>query len=170
MIPGPIMTADPEPDPATITINLEIAHASWQEALPRLEALVQQVGAEVSQKVEARGEVAIQCADDTAIKALNAQFRGKDHPTNVLAFPDETEGRLGDIILAYETVASEAQAQHKSFANHTAHLVLHGLLHLLGYDHQSDTEAEAMEQFEIEILARMGIPNPYEMTTEEPGT
>jgi len=103
---------------------------------------------------------------DAEVQALNKQYRGKDKPTNVLSFPDGDRGedgalQLGDIALAYETVMREAEAQEKTFAAHLAHLVIHGVLHLLGYDHEEEDEAEAMEALEIALLATMGIANPY---------
>ncbi len=139
------------------------------------------------------GEIAIVLADDSAIRALNRTWRGKDQATNVLSFPTRNDpsppplaggswgegtrqgriGRrsarrrfsapcpLGDIVIAYQTTAREADAQGKPFAHHLAHLAVHGFLHLLGYDHQADTEAEVMEALEIAILARLGVPDPY---------
>lgn len=105
-------------------------------------------------------------ADDARVQALNLEFRKKDKPTNVLSFPDGDEGpegelMLGDIILAYETVAAEATEQGKDFAHHVVHLMLHGALHLLGYDHITKEDAEEMEGVEISALAKIGIPNPY---------
>lgn len=113
-----------------------------------------------------RGEISLLLGDDAAIAQLNQQFRGKTGPTNVLSFPPapgaEGEERfLGDIALAAETVAEEAEFQGKSFANHASHLVVHGFLHLLGYDHMNPEDAEAMEARERAILATLGIDDPY---------
>ena len=108
----------------------------------------------------AEGVVGVVLADDEGLRRLNRQFRGKDRPTNVLSFPDAAEP-LGGIALACETVSREAKEQHKHFVNHAKHLILHGFLHLLGYDHVSKKEASLMEQAEIAILSDVGIPNPY---------
>jgi|SRR5262245_5509578 len=120
-----------------------------------------------------RGEVSVVLTDDTAIRALNRDWRGIDKPTNVLSFPapdsfareaHETEGPppvLGDIVIAYETTRREATDEAKPFAHHLAHLAVHGFLHLLGYDHDSDPTAEEMERLEAEILARLDVPDPY---------
>src|SRR5690606_30774609 len=102
-------------------------------------------------------------ADDTRIRDLNRTWRGQDKPTNVLSFP-APEGPpddarfLGDIVLAFETVEHEARAEGKPLEHHLAHLAVHGALHLLGYDHERDSDANAMEQHERHILARLGIP------------
>jgi len=113
----------------------------------------------------ARAELAIVLTDDSAIRALNRAWRGIDKATNVLSFPTSRagEGRalLGDIVLAYETIAREAGRQRKPFAHHVAHLAVHGFLHLLGYDHERAADAEAMEQAERDILQRLAIPDPY---------
>lgn len=116
-------------------------------------------------------EIGITLADDETVRALNRDHRGKDKPTNVLSFPladgdfeAEAPGApllLGDVILARETVAREAAEQGKSLENHAAHLVAHGVLHLLGYDHETEAEAEAMERLEIEALRGLGVPDPY---------
>ena len=110
-------------------------------------------------------ELAIVLTDDSAIRLLNRQWRGIDKATNVLSFPTEGAGGkpplIGDIVLAYETIAREARDQGKPFAHHLAHLAVHGYLHLLGYDHQRDKDAEAMEQIERKILRRLAIPDPY---------
>ena len=103
----------------------------------------------------------IRFSDDAEITALNARFRGREKPTNVLSFPDGQDGYLGDVILAYETIAHEAAAQGKSLRAHTLHLVVHGVLHLLGYDHLHPRDARRMETLEIAILARLGVTNPY---------
>jgi probable rRNA maturation factor len=112
------------------------------------------------------GTVSLLLGDDAAIAALNKEFRGKDGPTNVLSFPPAQPGQgaerfLGDIALAAETIVAEAEFQGKRFENHAAHLVVHGFLHLLGYDHDNPTDAEAMEARERAILATLGIENPY---------
>lgn len=106
-------------------------------------------------------------SNDAAVQVLNAQYRGKDKPTNVLSFPDgdaDENGveQLGDCIFAYETIVAEAQAQGKPLPAHLAHLVMHGVLHLLGYDHETEAQAAVMEGQEIALLAAMGIANPYE--------
>ncbi len=113
-----------------------------------------------------RGTVSVLLGDDAAIAALNAQFRGKKGPTNVLSFPparpgEAGDGFLGDIALAAETIVEEANFQGKRFENHAAHLVVHGFLHLLGYDHNEPAEAERMEARERAILAVVGIEDPY---------
>jgi probable rRNA maturation factor len=100
-------------------------------------------------------------ADDAKLEALNAQFRGKPKPTNVLSFPAGSDAYLGDVAIAYGVTAREAQAAGKSIHDHTLHLAVHGVLHLLGYDHESAREARIMEPLEIAILAKLGIADPY---------
>jgi probable rRNA maturation factor len=119
-------------------------------------------------------EISVCLTSDDHVRALNAKWRGKDKPTNVLSFPmaesyelqDENvasrELLLGDIILAHDTCEAEAGEKGVSFEDHTAHLLVHGTLHLLGYDHLNDAEAAEMEQREVRALARLGIRNPYE--------
>lgn len=119
-------------------------------------------------------ELAVRLTSDAEVQALNRDYRGKDKPTNVLSFPmlgaDELlalpagvgEVLLGDIVLAYETCAREAGERGLALADHVAHLVVHGTLHLLGLDHQNDAEAEAMEQTERNVLQALGLHNPYE--------
>ena len=110
-------------------------------------------------------ELAIVLSDDSAVRLLNRQWRGIDKATNVLSFPTETtDGEpqlLGDIVLAYETIAREARKESKPFAHHLAHLAVHGFLHLNGYDHERDEDAEAMEELERKILRRLAIADPY---------
>lgn len=109
----------------------------------------------------ATGEIAILLTDDASLQGLNARFRQKDQPTNVLSFPDASPERLGDIALAFGVCEAEARAQGKPLADHLAHLVVHGVLHLLGYDHIADGDAAAMEDRERRLLAEMNIPDPY---------
>jgi probable rRNA maturation factor len=112
------------------------------------------------------GDVSLCLADDAALRALNLSWRGIDKPTNVLSFP-AAPGRpgeapaLGDIALAYETLAREAEDLGVSLADHYRHLLVHGFLHLIGYDHETDAEAERMEALETKILARLGVADPY---------
>ena len=113
-------------------------------------------------------EISVVLSDDEHIRELNKHHRGMDKPTNVLSFPAARMKTpagapriLGDVVLAYETVAREAAEESKPIENHLTHLVVHGVLHLLGYDHEDDDEAEMMEARERQILAKLGIPDPY---------
>lgn len=113
-------------------------------------------------------ELSLVLTDDASIRAINAEWRNKDKATNVLSFPafdiapgDAPGPMLGDIIIARETVEREAQEENKSFDQHLHHMIVHGLLHLLGYDHENDEEAEEMEGLEREILHALAIPDPY---------
>jgi probable rRNA maturation factor len=118
-------------------------------------------------------ELSLVFANDAMIQSLNAQWRGKDKPTNVLSFPAfplkpgaKLPLMLGDIVLARETAAREALAEDKPFDSHVSHLLLHGFLHLLGYDHETEAEALAMETIETRILASLAIPDPYAVIAE----
>jgi probable rRNA maturation factor len=113
-------------------------------------------------------EVSLVFTDDDHIRALNASWRGKDRPTNVLSFPAFLSKRshtlppmLGDIVLASETIGREATLEEKPFNHHLTHLIIHGLLHLMGYDHETEEDAEEMEAVERRALARLAIPDPY---------
>jgi probable rRNA maturation factor len=112
-------------------------------------------------------ELAVVLSDDASIRTLNKQWRHIDKPTNVLSFPsgaprhDGQPVLLGDIVIAYETTAAEAAAEGKPFLHHLSHLAVHGFLHLVGHDHETDPEADAMEALEQDILARLDIPDPY---------
>ena len=109
------------------------------------------------------GDVALLLTTNAAMRALNATFRGKDKPTNVLSFPSgESEGFLGDIAVGREICEDEAKERGLELRDYVAHLVVHGLLHLVGYDHQTDRDADRMERREIEILTRLGAKSPYE--------
>jgi len=118
-------------------------------------------------------EVSAVLTDDAQVQILNRDYRGKDKPTNVLSFPqldemaeslpDDAAIPLGDLALAYETVASEAKARDIDIGQHVTHLVVHGLLHLVGFDHEDDHSAEAMEQLEIQVMKRLGLPDPYQL-------
>jgi len=119
--------------------------------------------AEAAAREKKTGAVSLLLGDDATVARLNKQFRGKDGSTNVLSFPAPfgTLDFLGDIALAAETIVEEAQFQGKPFEHHAAHLAVHGFLHLLGYDHAKESDAQQMEMREREILASIGIPDPY---------
>jgi len=108
--------------------------------------------------------LAVLLTDDAAVRRLNATWRGLDKPTNVLSFPapaNDPSGALGDIAIAFETTAREAEAENKPFANHLSHLAVHGFLHLIGYDHGDERQAQEMETLECRILESLGMPDPY---------
>lgn len=162
--------------PATTTIDIAVRAdcPAWAEALPDYEARCGRLAATALEAVELPEgvvELSIVLADDEAVRALNRGWRGQDKPTNVLSFAalddedaplvDGAPLLLGDVILAYETCAAEAKEQDKSLADHFGHLVVHGVLHLLGYDHMDDEEAAEMEALETDLLASLGIPDPY---------
>jgi probable rRNA maturation factor len=131
------------------------------------EAAAKELGLSSKQPVE----ISLLFADDARVQPLNLAWRAMDKPTNVLSFPSAALAPgghvppvLGDIILAYETVEREAREEAKPFEDHVSHLLLHGFLHLLGYDHQTDAEADVMESLETRILAKLAIPDPYAVT------
>jgi probable rRNA maturation factor len=144
-------------------IDVLIEDPAWEAAEPRAAALAEIAATAVLEHERARaGDIAILLAGDARLAELNAAFRGKDTPTNVLSFPAATGAdALGDIALAYGVCAREAAEQAKSLGHHLQHLTAHGVLHLLGYDHESDAEAEAMEAKERAILAELGVADPY---------
>ena len=162
----------------TLSVEVSVACDAWLAACPDASALAEQAahaalaGAEICAD-RASVVVDVTLGDDAGQRRLNRLWRGKDMPTNVLAFPlaDATAPApagmpvlLGDVVLAFETVAREAAEQHKPLADHLVHLVAHGVLHLLGFDHQSEPEAALMEARETEILAGLGVPDPYRDT------
>jgi probable rRNA maturation factor len=144
-------------------IDVVIEDPAWEAAEPRAAALAEIAATAVLEHERARaGDIAILLADDARLAGLNAAFRGKDAATNVLSFPAATGAEaLGDIALAFGVCAREAAEQAKSLGHHLQHLTAHGVLHLLGYDHESDAEAEAMEAKERAILAGLGVADPY---------
>lgn len=144
----------------------------WQ-AEPEAEAVIHraiEAAAEIADADTGDAELAVMLTDDGGIRTLNGNWRGIDKPTNVLSFPalqpvgdvsDDMPRMLGDIAIAYETTRREADEEDKPFDHHLSHLAVHGFLHLVGYDHEKDDDAEAMETLEREILAQLGIPDPY---------
>lgn len=153
----------------SLAIDIAVEAEGW-EAVPALEALVRRAIATALAEA-GRGqdvEVSLLFCDDAAIRRLNAGWRGQDKPTNVLSFPAADGGPrpggpmpLGDIAVAWETTRREAEREGKTLEAHLTHLLVHGLLHLLGHDHETDRQAETMERLERRILERLGIADPY---------
>lgn len=151
-----------------LTVDIAIENGDWPEGLePLAQRVLTAALAHSGYQVDGPCEISVLLTDDAAQQALNSQWRGKDKPTNVLSFPaldpdDPLEGLLGDISLAYETLLREAQELEKPFEHHFAHLLVHGMLHVLGYDHLSEDEALAMEARETDIMGLLGYPDPYD--------
>lgn len=147
---------------AKLRIDISAQHSAWRGRQTAARRALAAAAAAESKS----GAVSLLLGDDAALQALNKSWRGKDKPTNVLSFPapNGQGGELGDIALAAETVAAEAAEQGKSFEAHMAHLLVHGFLHLVGYDHEQDEEAERMEARERVILAELGYADPYAET------
>lgn len=164
--------------PATVHFHLDIVwkHRSWarykKELEPRIHEILLAAAAHIKNFPKKNHDICIIMTGDDDIQEVNLQHRGKNKPTNVLSFPqyhslDEIKHSkdpvlmLGDIILSYQTLRRECAAEKKSFEDHFTHLTLHGFLHLLGYDHENDDDATAMENMEIKILRTLGVKNPY---------
>ena len=148
-------------------IEIEVADPRWRR-LVGFNVKIRRAHKASLKKADAAQITTVLLADDKVLKALNRQWRGKNKPTNVLSFPAAPAAppkgaakSLGDIALSYDTLAKEAKSAGKTIADHMMHLVVHGLLHLIGHDHEDEAEAEAMEKKEIRILAKLGIGNPY---------
>ncbi len=162
-------------------IDVVIEDPRWADA--GLDLLAARAGQAVAHCIDLPkgADAALLACDDTRIADLNADFRGKPAPTNVLSWPSTdiapdpatgapppiTDPELGDMAISFDTCASEALQQSKGFEDHVIHLIVHGLLHLCGYDHEKDQEAAVMEQLEIEILANLNISNPYEIGEQD---
>lgn len=170
--------------PARLSVAVSRLSPGWRRSLPGAAALARRAAraalagaASRDGRIVPDAELSLVLADDALVHQLNRQYRGVDKPTNVLSFPGGTEPApaeahagakrapapvmLGDVVLAAETVAGEAAAQGKTVADHFSHLVVHGVLHLVGYDHMSEAEARAMESLEVEVLDGLGIADPY---------
>jgi probable rRNA maturation factor len=164
-----------------LELDIAVEGEAWSAAVPALEDRCRRAAQAAFRSVwrePAAAEVAVLLSDDAHVRQLNRSYRGRDVATNVLAFAARdaaatgamkpsaaTAGAppvlLGDIVIAFETTATEAAADDKSVGDHLSHLIVHGMLHLLGYDHQSEAEAVVMEELETRILAALGIPDPY---------
>jgi probable rRNA maturation factor len=180
------MSPDPTPDPAragkaSACIDVIISENAWEYKCADLAGLCERAAiagisavCEINKLLKLEGaEVAIMLSNNSHVQDLNRDYRDIDKPTNVLSFasfdadelvkmPEGADIILGDIVVAYETVVSEAEEEGKVLEDHLVHMIVHGVLHLLGFDHQSDEEARQMESLEIDVLDRMGIFNPYD--------
>ncbi|WP_198946795.1 rRNA maturation RNase YbeY [Kiloniella majae] len=171
-----------------LEVAVELRESQWADKLPHYQALIHRAviasyvfagfSAEPSSSettLISEAELSVVLANDVSVQALNKEYRGKDKPTNVLSFstlddPDEADLAsqrgvlpLGDIVLSLETLILEANEQSKRLEDHFTHLLVHGVLHLLGYDHIDDDDAFEMEGLEVDILNRLGVGNPYEL-------
>ena len=152
----------------SFAIDISAESEGWSK-IPNLEACVRRAAeAALLDNDAPPSEISVVLSDDEHLRELNKHHRGMDKPTNVLSFPAArlkapagAPRLLGDIVIAFETVEREASEESKPIENHLSHLVVHGVLHLLGYDHEDDEEAEIMEARERQILAKLGIPDPY---------
>jgi len=153
-----------------ITIDIAVNDQGWPDAGSLEKLAVKALEATITRldMLNAASELSLVFTNDAEIRRLNAEWRHEDKATNVLSFPafpvkagERSGPMLGDIILALETVKREAQAQGKTFNDHLSHLIVHGLLHLLGYDHENDQDAEIMERLEQEIVHTLAISDPY---------
>jgi probable rRNA maturation factor len=155
-----------------ISIDVTIGSPRWRRSLPDAERRARSAARAALRGAAAklrgrRAELSLVLADDGTVRRLNRRWRGRDRATNVLSFPaDPRRVRgapllLGDVVLAFETMRREAAAQRKTLADHLAHLVTHGVLHLMGFDHEEDAEAKRMEDLERRILRRLGVADPY---------
>jgi probable rRNA maturation factor len=158
--------------PEALSIDIVVESPLWAAQPGAAAVLRRALGVAAAMLSTRRAELAIVLTDDSAIRGLNRDWRRIDTPTNVLSFPvpralaaepapSAPPVLLGDIVIAFETTMAEARSESKRFEDHLAHLAVHGLLHLLGQDHDDDSDAEAMEGLERAILARLGIPDPY---------
>jgi probable rRNA maturation factor len=141
-------------------ITLVVEDPKWRSHRG-LQARLKAAADAARRSAKLRGEFTILLADNKRLRALNRDFRDKDKPTNVLSFPADQDGYRGDIALAYGVTKAEAKAANKTFVDHAAHLVVHGVLHLAGYDHERAKDAKVMEPLEAKILKRLGIADPY---------
>lgn len=154
----------------TPRIEVTVALDTWRSAVADVEKVCRRAAAEAlahTGRAEAENEVSVLLCGDDTVSELNGEYRGAARPTNVLSFPNGFAGAgpdthlLGDVAIAFETVAAEAAASRLAIVDHLTHLVVHGVLHLLGYDHQTAREADDMEALEVAILDRLGVPDPY---------
>ncbi|MGH6981543.1 MAG: rRNA maturation RNase YbeY [Stellaceae bacterium] len=157
------MKDDPEPEQPVIDVATPCA--AWRKRLPGAAKLARETArAALADAGRAEGELSVILSDDAAIRVLNRRWRGKDAPTNVLSFATGEAALLGDVVLAFETVSREAKDQGKPLSHHVRHLIVHGVLHLLGHDHERARDATRMENRERRILKSFGVADPYRVT------
>ncbi len=153
-----------------IDIAISILSPRWRTHLPEARRVCRRAARAAlaaAPRAPRAGELGLVLADDDRVRRLNRDYRGRDEPTNVLSFPaggvpaGAASAPLGDVVLALETLVAEAEAQGKRPEDHLSHLVVHGVLHLLGYDHAEEPEASEMERLEVAALAGLGVPDPY---------
>ncbi|MEL6861492.1 MAG: rRNA maturation RNase YbeY [Pseudomonadota bacterium] len=146
-----------------IELDLRIAAEAWSSAIPNLTETCQRALDAAATQMATDGEVSLLLTDDDEIQALNRDWRDKDKPTDVLSFPSTEMDRpfLGDIAVSLGVTRGDAETKQIALDQHLSHLIIHGLLHLLGHDHNDDTEAAEMERLEIAALASLGWPDPY---------
>ena len=159
---------------SNLEIDITIHEKRWKSAIDNIEQFTSMIiDKTLSDMTDAKNvEISIVLANDNFVQNLNKEYRGKDKPTNVLSFPLTEEGEIdaitdfcsiGDVVIAFETIQKEAKEQNKTFEHHYAHMLVHGCLHLLHFDHESEGDAHIMESREISILETLGIKNPYEI-------
>lgn len=168
---APVRDSSDDSDPPERLFIAIVSEAGDWSAFASHEAMIEKAAAALADHPRCRrargAEATVVLGDDALVRGLNRTYRGKDKPTNVLSFPFQLprgavpSGMLGDIVLAAETITVEAAERATPPLDHLQHLVIHGLLHLLGFDHQTDAEAKDMERLETEILAGLGIADPY---------
>jgi len=157
---------------ASLSVDIDVKEPLWEKELPTVQrdiTTVSQIVYNACDLPTRSAEISIVLADDIFIQDLNQRYRGKDKPTNVLSFPatddpqEATEHMiLGDVIISYQTLQRESEEQSKTMEAHMVHMLVHGILHLIGYDHQDSQEAEKMEALEVGLLKEMGYANPYQ--------
>jgi probable rRNA maturation factor len=161
------MTSAPSRRTPAPSIDIQVQSPLWDAQPLTAQTVRDAIAAAAAALATPDGEVSIVLTDDASIQKLNRDWRGIDQPTNVLSFPAAKPGAqgpsplLGDVVVAYETIEREAAEEVTPFLHHLAHIAVHGYLHLLGYDHQTDSEAGAMEGLERDILSRLRIADPY---------
>ncbi|HEX4504553.1 MAG TPA: rRNA maturation RNase YbeY [Alphaproteobacteria bacterium] len=172
-------------DRTRLRLALEIEDTRWTGALPDVAELLEKAIALALADVDDRSrtiEVGVRLVDDGTIQGLNRDWRGRDKPTNVLSFPmgdpapvgnpamgdPDFPWLIGDIVMSFDTMKAEAERDGKPLEHHLVHLAVHAALHLIGHDHEDEAEAEAMEAAEVELLANLGIPDPYAHTGDTP--
>ena len=158
------MTPAPNAGATAPSVDVRVDSALWQGQPLAEQTVHTAIAAAAAALATANGEVSIVLTDDAGIKKLNRDWRGIDKPTNVLSFPASKTGGaklLGDIVIAYETLTQECEDEGRIFLHHLAHLTVHGFLHLIGYDHQNDSQADEMEGLESKIMSAMNMPDPY---------